>query len=57
MTGGAATLTQAHEARVEVVVGRYPYKPTCSCGWSTWGYVADHAAQILVDAHLEEVRS
>lgn len=31
---------------------RYPYVPTCSCGWGTWGYVAAHAAQILADAHM-----
>ena len=37
---------------VDEVGGRYPFKPRCSCGWSTWGYVAAHAAQILVDAHL-----
>jgi hypothetical protein len=39
-------------ASVEVVVGRYPFRPACSCGWTTWGYVADHAARILVDAHV-----
>ncbi len=48
-TGAAVAVC---EARVDVVGGRYPYRPVCSCGWSTWGYVAPHAAQILVDAHM-----
>ena len=41
-----------HEAGVEVVAGRYPFRPSCSCGWSWRGFVADHAAQFMVDAHL-----
>lgn len=45
----------AHEARVELVGGRYPYRPVCSCDALFWGYVAEHAAQILVDAHVAEV--
>lgn len=40
------------EARVEVVAGRYPFRPTCSCGEKFPGYVADHAAQGVVDSHL-----
>lgn len=31
--------------------GRYPWRPSCSCGWTSWGYVAEHAAQGLADAH------
>lgn len=40
-------------ASVEVrPAARYPYVPACSCGWTTWGYVAQHAAQGLADAHM-----
>jgi hypothetical protein len=47
------TTTAAHHgAAVSVVTGRYPYLPTCSCGWTWRGYVAAHAAQAMVDAHL-----
>jgi hypothetical protein len=31
---------------------RYPFQPACTCGWTWRGYVAAHAAQIMVDAHL-----
>ena len=44
--------TPVHEAGVAVVPGRYPYRPRCSCGWEWRGYVAEHAAQLIVDAHL-----
>lgn len=30
----------------------YPYNGVCSCGWTSWGYVRDHAAQTMVAAHL-----
>lgn len=39
-------------ALVAQQVGRYPFRPTCSCGWAWRGYVAAHAAQLMVDAHL-----
>lgn len=41
----------AHSVRVEVVGGRYPFRPVCTCGASFWGYVAEHAAQGIADAH------
>lgn len=47
------TTTTTHTTSVEWKGGRYPYQPTCSCGWTDWGYVAEHAAQILCDAHEE----
>lgn len=46
------TITK-HEARVEVVAGRYEFRPVCSCGQEFRGYAAEHAAQIMVDAHLD----
>lgn len=45
----------AHVATVTVERGRFPFRPACSCGWSTWGYVAAHAAQGVADAHVAEV--
>ena len=44
------------EVSVAIVGGRYPYKPVCSCGWTTWGYVAPHAAEILAGAHADGER-
>jgi hypothetical protein len=32
---------------------RYPYVPGCSCGWHFRGYVAEHAAQTIADAHRD----
>lgn len=29
----------------------YPWRAACDCGWRSWGYVAEHAAQQLADAH------
>jgi hypothetical protein len=45
-------MTAKCSVSVEYVTGRYPYRPTCSCGWFTRGYVAEHAAQTQADAHL-----
>lgn len=47
----AAAATEAHVVSVVWKGGRYPHQPVCSCGWSAWGYVAVHAAQILADDH------
>lgn len=34
---------------------RYAYIPVCGCGWRhTWGYVAEHAARQMADAHRDE---
>lgn len=41
---------------VTVAAGRYPYRPSCSCGWATWGYVADHAARGVAEAHARGER-
>lgn len=44
----------AHDVEVVNVGGRYPYKAKCSCGWeSARGYVADHAARDLGQAHAD----
>ena len=44
----------AHDIEVVNVGGRYPYKAKCSCGWeSARGYVADHAARDLGQAHAD----
>lgn len=33
---------------------RYPYRPVCGCGWQHyWGYVAEHAARDMANAHAE----
>ena len=42
-----------HSVAVTFTGGRYPFRPTCSCGWTTWGYVAAHAAQDMADDHEE----
>jgi len=37
---------------VEVIPGaRYPFKPQCICGWTTWGYATFDSAKILANAH------
>lgn len=43
-----------HIATVDFVSGRYPYVPRCTCGAPFRGYVAEHAAQLLADAHAAE---
>lgn len=30
---------------------RYPHRPSCACGESFRGYVTEHAAQLVADAH------
>lgn len=45
-----------HEGRVDVRnAARYPFVPVCTCGEPFRGYVAAHAAQGVIDAHLEAV--
>jgi hypothetical protein len=47
------TTTGSCEARViDRAAGRYPFQPACTCGWTWMGYVARHAAQGMVDAHM-----
>lgn len=41
-----------HAGRVDFVGGRHPFRPVCSCGAAFRGYVAEHAAQIMLEAHL-----
>ena len=43
-----------HAGRGEYVGGRYPFRPVCSCGDAFRGYVAEHAAQTVLEAHLNE---
>jgi hypothetical protein len=44
----------AHEPAVVVKAGRYPYLPSCSCGWVYGrGYVAGHAALDIAEAHAD----
>ncbi len=43
-----------HQTRVDVIAGRYPYRPVCSCGQAFRGYVAEHAARQVAEAHAEE---
>jgi hypothetical protein len=43
-----------HQGAVAFAGGRYPFRPTCSCGWThAWGYAAEHAAQSMADDHQE----
>jgi hypothetical protein len=46
-------VTTTHHVAVALTGGRYGYVPTCSCGWTTRGYVAEHAAQTMADDHEE----
>jgi len=43
--------TTAHSVAVAFTGGRYPHRPTCSCGWATWGYLTKQAAQNVADDH------
>jgi hypothetical protein len=46
-------MASAHAVAVALTGGRYGYTPTCSCGWVTRGYVAEHAARAVADDHKE----
>lgn len=52
--------TTGQAARCEPYVdiwaaGRYPFVPACTCGWRAQrGYMAEHAAQLVADAHRDE---
>lgn len=46
-------MTRAHLVAVALTGGRYGYVPTCSCGWVTRGYVAEHAARSVANDHKE----
>jgi hypothetical protein len=48
-------MAQRHRVAVTFTGGRYGYTPTCSCGWITRGYVAEHAAKAVADDHKESV--
>lgn len=45
--------TAEHTTAITDKGGRYPYQPTCSCGWSTWGYLTEYAAQMMAQDHRE----
>ncbi|ADD45887.1 hypothetical protein [Stackebrandtia nassauensis] len=48
-------MTTTHKTTVEYDgTRRYPWLPTCTCGEQFWGYVAEHAAQAIVDEHVAE---
>lgn len=47
------TTTTAHRPSVLVTGGRYPFRPTCPCGWESWGYLTEQAAQNVADDHKE----
>ena len=51
---GREMLNVEHVVSVETVPSRYPYRPACSCGQPFRGYVAQHAAQDMADAHVRE---
>lgn len=41
-------------SRVDVEPGRHPFRPACACGWRhSWGYVTEHAARGMADAHRD----
>ena len=42
-----------HAVAVVLTGGRYKFQPTCTCGWVTRGYVAEHAARLVADDHKE----
>jgi hypothetical protein len=46
-------MASAHRVAVTREGGRYPFRPTCSCGWVTRGYVAEHAARLVAEDHKE----
>ena len=49
------TTTTAHRPAVLVTAGRYPFRPTCSCGWTSWGYLTwDAAWNVVSDHHAKE---
>lgn len=50
MPSSAAHLTHVTVARNN---HGYPYTGVCSCGWFSRGYVRDHAAQTMVEDHLD----
>lgn len=43
--------TIEHATTVSEAPGRYPFRPVCSCGQGFRGYVSEHAAQTIADAH------
>lgn len=51
-TAEQAVVNEECEGRVEAVAGRYPFRPVCTCGQEFRGYVAEHAAQIVIDNHV-----
>ena len=47
-------MVTTHRVAVAFAGGRYPHRPTCSCGWeTTWGYLTEFAAMIVADDHKE----
>jgi hypothetical protein len=36
--------------------GRYPWRARCSCGWRSWGYSTESAAELAADDHQRRER-
>ena len=51
--GTMPSLTTAHVTRVTTSRNDhgYPFNAVCSCGYTSWGYVRAHAAEIMADDH------
>lgn len=43
-----------HAPTVSFSPGRYPYQPSCACGWTERGYLVEFAAQMAADDHEKE---
>ena len=50
----ATDWSYVHVGTVEPTGGRYPYRPACTCREGFRGYAAEHAARIVIDAHLKD---
>lgn len=48
-------MRRIHKAKVELQRGRFPWRATCTCGWTTWGYVSKDAAELRVADHMHKV--
>ncbi len=46
-------MSATHSVAVAFAGGRYPFRPTCSCGWVCRGFLTEEAAQIVADDHAE----
>lgn len=53
----STTTSQAHDIEAGWTPNNhgYPYKARCSCGWSSRGYAAKHAAEDMATWHRDQV--